>query len=334
VSPARFTFNDGERTIRFGPGVVAEAVDVLGGPGYTLLTTERTARMAPRVVEAAAAVHHVPHGLVEDVAGELLAIVEGDRLVGLGGGRVVDAAKSLAAARTAAGHPTRALAIPTTLSGAEMSGGHRIAKGAASELRVRCAVVVNDPALSASQPVPALAASAANALGHAAEAPCTVHANPVATLAALEGARTIAAAFRRRGDEPDRHALALGALLAGYAIGSAGLGLHHVLAQTLVRAAGASHGQANAALLPHTLGALAWRFPAQAVALEEALGEDPSDAAGRLAGLARAGGIRELGIEADALRRCADVAAERAELDATPPRADRAELLAIYESAF
>jgi alcohol dehydrogenase class IV len=334
VSPAGFTWNDGERTIRFGPGVVAEAVDVLGGPGYTLLTTERTARMAPRVVEAAATVHHVPHGLVEDVAGELLAAVEGDRLVALGGGRVVDVAKSLAAARTAGGRPTRALAIPTTLSGAEMSAGHRIAKGAVSDLRVRPAVVVNDPALSASQPVPALAASAANALGHAAEAPCTVRANPVATLAALEGARAIAGAFRRRDREPDRPALALGALLAGYAIGSSGLGLHHVLAQTLVRVAGAAHGQANAVLLAHTLGALAWRFPTQAAALEEVLGEDPSDAAGRLAALARAERIRELRIEADTLRACADVAAERAELDATPPRADRAELLAIYESAF
>jgi alcohol dehydrogenase class IV len=330
----RFTWNDGERTIRFGPGVVAEAVDVLGGPGYTLLTTERTAQMAPRVVEAAAAAHHVPHGLVEDVAGELLGSVEGDRLAALGGGRVVDVAKSLAAARTAAGHPTRALAIPTTLSGAEMSPIHRIARGAASDLRVRPAVVVNDPSLSASQPVPALAASAANALGHAAEAPCTVRANPVATLAALEAARAIAGAFRRRDREPDRPALALAALLAGYAIGSAGLGLHHVLAQTLVRVAGAAHGQANAVLLVHTLGALAWRFPAQAEALEEALGEDPAEAAGRLAALAGAERIRELGIESETLRRCADVAAERAELDATPPRADRAELVAIYGSAF
>jgi alcohol dehydrogenase class IV len=107
-----------------------------------------------------------------------------------------------------------------------------------------------------------------------------------------------------------------------------------VLAQTLVRVAGAAHGQANAALLPHTLGALAWRFPAQATALEEALGEDPAEAAGRLATLAGAERIRELRIEADALPGCADVAAERAELDATPPRADRAELLAIYENAW
>ena len=36
-----FTWADGERTIHFGRGVAAEAVDALGGAGYTLLTTER-----------------------------------------------------------------------------------------------------------------------------------------------------------------------------------------------------------------------------------------------------------------------------------------------------
>jgi alcohol dehydrogenase class IV len=107
-----------------------------------------------------------------------------------------------------------------------------------------------------------------------------------------------------------------------------------VLAQTLVRAGGAPHAKANAVLLPHTLAALAWRFPDQAAGLAERLGEDPVDAATRLARLAHAERISTLGIDAAALARCADVAAERAELDATPPRADRAELLAIYESAW
>ena len=123
--------------------------------------------------------------------------------------------------------------------------------------------MVNDPALSASQPVPELAASALNALGHAAEAPCTsAPQTRSSTSWRREAARILGAAFVARG-EPDRDALALGALLAGYAIDASGLGLHHVLAQTLVRAAGVGHGPANAVLLPHTLGALAWRGPAR-----------------------------------------------------------------------
>ena len=95
------------------------------------------------------------------------------------------------------------MAVPTTLSGAEMTRIHRQARGGDQRApNVRPRVVVNDPALSASQPVAELAASALNALGHAAEGPCTPLANPVATLA---GARRRAADRRARcAREPDR----------------------------------------------------------------------------------------------------------------------------------
>ena len=264
LSVREFTWVDGERTIHFGPA--DDAVEHLGGPGYTLLTTERAQAAAPHVAQAAATTHHVARGQVDAVAGDLLGDVGGDRLVALGGGRVVDVAKALAAATGA-----RAMAVPTTLSGAEMTRGHRHARGIEeSTPRVRAAVVVFDPALAASQPEAELAASTLNALGHAVEGPCTVLANPVATLAALEAARLLAAGWA--GEQPDRETLALGALLAGYTIDSTGLGLHHVLAQTLVRLAGAGHGPANAVLLPHTIGALAHRAPQAIAALDAAVG--------------------------------------------------------------
>ena len=326
-----FTWQDGERTIRFGRGCAADAVDVLGGEGYALLTTERAAGMAPAVVGAAGAVHHVPGGLVDEIAADLLGPAGGaDRIVALGGGRVVDTAKALAAAGGG-----RAMAVPTTLSGAEMTRIHRLPAGVdpATVSPVRCAAVVNDPALCASQPVDDLAASALNALGHAVEAPCTPRANPVATLAALRSAELLVGAFAAEA-EPDGVALALGALLAGYAIDSAGYGLHHVLSQTLVRVLGAGHGPANAILLPHTIGALAGRFPRQHEALTAALGEDPAAAAARLCALTGATRLEDLGIERSRLGEAADAAARRAELDLTPPRAGRAELLALYERAY
>ncbi len=326
VGSDSFTWQDGERTIRFGRGAAAEAVEVLGGPGYTLLTTERAAAMAPAVAEAAGAVHHVPDGLVDEIAAALLGEVAGaERIVALGGGRVIDTAKALAAAGGG-----RAMAVPTTLSGAEMTRSHRLPAGVRAA-RVRCAAVVNDPALSASQPVDALAASALNALGHAVEAPCTPQANPVATLAAVRSAALLVGAFGPAG--PDRDALALGALLAGYAIDSAGYGLHHVLAQTLARVAGVGHGPANAILLPHTIGALAWRFPRQHDELAEALDEDPAEAAARVRELTGTIRLQDVGLRCEDLAACADAAAERSELDHTPPRAGRAELLALYEHA-
>jgi alcohol dehydrogenase class IV len=325
-----FVWRDGERTIRFGRGVSAEAVDALGGPGYLLLTTPRAAGRLPAVVDAAARVHHVPGGLVPALAAAALDDANGaERVVALGGGRVIDVAKAVAAALGGA----RAMAIPTTLSGAEMTRGHRHAEGVdEATARVRCAVVVHDPALAASQPLPELAASALNALGHAVEGPCTTARNPVATLAAHDAARRLVAGFG--GAEPDRDELALGALLAGYTIDSAGFGLHHVMAQTLVRNGIASHGAANAIMLPHTIPALARRAPDEHAALTAVLGEEPAAAAARICALTGATRLRELGAEVNDLDACAQVAAQRRELDHTPPRAHPTELRALYAAAW
>jgi alcohol dehydrogenase class IV len=255
--------------------------------------------------------------------------LEGELLVALGGGRVIDVAKALAAADP----PRRVAAIPTTLSAAEMTSLHRQAAGVSADTPgVRPAIVLNDPALSASQPAEQLAASAANALGHAVEAPLTPLASPVTTMAAHAGGRMLVDGLAP--DEPARDRLALGALLAGYAIGAAGYGLHHVMSQTAVRLGGVGHGPANAILLPHTLQALARRFPDRVAELRQALGDDPAAIAAEFARRAGTARLRDAGVEAERLAECADAAAGRMELALTPPPADRDELLAIYEAAW
>lgn len=320
-----FHWRDGERLIRFGRGALSEAPQLLG-EGYALLTTERALATATALADGAAAVHHVRAGRVDEVAGELRPQVRGELLVALGGGRVVDVAKALAAA---AGPPARAAAVPTTLSAAEMTTLHRHAADVhPGTPRVRAAIVLNDPALSASQPAPELAASAGNALAHAVEAPLTTLANPVSTLAALDGARRLVEGMA--GEEPDRDQVALGALLAGYATDSAFYGLHHVMSQTLVRVGGAAHGPANTVLLPHTIAALQRRFPDGLRPIREVVGDAPE----RLRERAGLTGIRDLGVEHDALAAGADAAAQRPELDLTPPRASREELLELYEAAW
>lgn len=334
-----FDWRDGERTIHFGRGRLAEAVDLVGGPGFTLLTTARAAADGLELVAAARSVHHVAAGRVDEAAGALRGAVTGERLVALGGGRVIDTAKALASGIGHDGGTSRVLAVPTTLSGAEMTWVHRHAAGVpAGAARTRPAVVVCDPGLAASQPLAGLAASALNALGHAAEAPVTTLTNPVASLVALEAARLLAGALggddaTRRDGEPDRDALALGGLLAGYAIDSAWYGLHHVLSQTAVRVCGIGHGPANAILLPHTIAALRARFPAALARLDAAVGGDASDAASGICALTGATRLAELGVIAAQLDACADAAAGRDELELTPPRAARAELRAIYNAA-
>ena len=318
-----FTWRDGERIVRFGRGALAEAPDLLDD-GYVLLTTPRAQESAPAVVAGAAAVHHVATGRVDEVAGDLLDEVEGDLLVALGGGRVVDVPEALAAARGAG-----AAAIPTTLSAAEMTRGHRHARGVdPATPRVRPRIVLNDPALCASQPAADLAASAANALGHAIEGPLTPRASPVPVLAAREAAHLLAR-------DDDRDALALGALLAGYVIDSTGYGLHHVLSQTLARWAGVWHGHANAAMLPHATVALRRRAPEALAALDAAAGLEMEALARRLAHHAGAQQLRDLGVTEDALETCVrEVLARRRDLEGTPPAAGEAEIRSLYEAAY
>src|SRR4051794_6903025 len=324
-----FTWQDGERTVRFGRGTIADAPELLGD-AYTLLTTERGQAAAPGVVERAGAVHLVAHGQVDALARDLHdAVGAPELLVALGGGRVIDVAKALAGARDA----TRVAAIPTTLSAAEMTSGHRRPAGMERAARnVRPAIVLNDPDLSASQPAGELAASSANALAHAVEAPITTLASPVPTLAAREATRLIDVAWLVEGEDPSyvgREQLAHASLLSGYAIDASRYGLSHVLSQTLVRLAGAGHGQANAAVLPVAIAALERRNPGRV---------DPdgtlAELARRLARRAGADGIRRIGVDEDRLDACADAAAQRPDLALTPPAADRDELRALYAQAW
>jgi alcohol dehydrogenase class IV len=328
--PESFRWHDGDRTIRFGRGALADAPELLG-TGYVLLTTPRAATAAPSVVERARERHDVPPGRVDEVSAALIERLDGTSdalLVALGGGRVIDVAKALCAA----GAGRAVAAVPTTLSAAEMTGTYRPPAGV-RYCRIRPAIVLNDPALSGSQPEEGLAASAANAFAHAIEGPLTIHASPVPTLAGHEAARRIAGAWA--GGEPDRDELALGALLSGYAIDAMGYGLHHIAAQTLVREGGAGHGPANAVLLPHTVEALRRRLPERVASLDRAVGADVSAVAADLARRAGAERIRDLGVPADRLDAIAEAAAVRADgLALTPPAADLTELRELYARAW
>lgn len=332
LPPKPFRWQDGERLVVFGRGTLGQAGELLGR-GYLLLSTPRALGAASELAENAREVVLVPDGRVDELAGQLRPGVNGELLVALGGGRVIDTAKALAAADP----PRRVAAIPTTLSGAEMTAIHRHAAGVPAEApRVRPAIVVNDPALTASQATPALAQSAANALGHALEGPLTALGNPVASLAAVRSVRLLSDGFADDQPEPGaRESLALGALLAGYVIGSTGYGLHHVLSQTLVRFAGIDHGAANAIMLPWSLRALARRGGrALFEVVRDAVGAEPAALAVHLRDLGGARSLAQAGVNEDDLDVCAQQASARPELNMTPPPADEAELRELYRSAY
>jgi alcohol dehydrogenase class IV len=330
-----FTWLDGERLIRFGRGALAEAPALLaqrGFEGYAAVTTERAAAAAPALLEGAAQVLHVPSGRVDEISAELLPGVGERPLLALGGGRVIDVSKALSGAGAG---PTAA--VPTTLSGAPMTAFHRTPAGVADARWSRPSLVVADVELMESQPTAQRAASAMNALAHAMEALYGPLRNPVAEAAALRAAQLLAEAVLR--DDPEPGQLALGSVLGGYAVGSAGLGFHHALCQTLVRALGTPHAKTKGVLLPHTARAAAGRAPAAMGALATALGDpagDPEAAGPYLARLAARSGhtrLRTLGVERDQLPAVAAAAAEHRGVQVTPDPPRRDELLALLEAA-
>jgi alcohol dehydrogenase class IV len=254
-----FAWRDGERTIVFREGGVAETPGLLAGgiwERFELLTTPRALRAAPlELAERASAVHEVSAGAVPEAAAAIIDSVRNPTLVALGGGRVIDSAKAIAAVRGG-----RVCAVPTTLSGAEMTTIHRLPAHHEHEARhlVRPVLVIADPLEMTTLDDLRLRASAMNSLAHGAEALYTPLANPVTSMAALRAAELLS------GDLGDRSDVALGALLAGYASGSTGIAVHHAVCQMIVRLAGTPHAETNAVMLPHSA-----RMMAERVELDE-----------------------------------------------------------------
>ena len=327
-----FTWIDGDRLVRFAPGGVAEAPGILAGQGFgefALLTTARAAAAAPAVADDAAAVIDVPAGAVDVVSAEIRGEVGGRPLVALGGGRVVDAAKAIGGADGLA-----VAAIPTTLSGAEMTRFHRMPAGFDGWQLTRPTVVVADSDLMASAPMPGLAASAMNALAHAMEALYTPLANPVATGAGLRAAQELADGLAD--DEPDRPRLALGALLAGYATGSAGLAVHHIVCQTIVRVCGTPHAETNAVMLPHFARMMERNAPGPMREFAAAVGAGEGGAGDRVAELAARSGVTrlsELGVSAGALPSVVEAVSQRPDLANSPGPPTPDDIREVLEAA-
>ncbi len=345
---ADFSWRDAGRTVVFRRGGLASAVEVLRENGvgeFELLSTERALGdldEAEALAAAATCVHEVAKGQVPAAAAALMGALappshaeEGVRvrpLVALGGGRVVDVAKAIAAISGA-----EVVAIPTTLSGAPMTAIHRLPAGAEERVRgmVRPSLVIADPEAMTGQPEREMRASAMNALAHGADTLYSPMSNPVSEMTALRGAELIGSALDEERETRDRGDLALGSILCGYAIDSAGLGLHHVICQTLVRVCGIPHAETNAAILPQALAFLAERAPEPNGRLASLLGTDMAGLAQRVGELGRPERLGELGGDEAKLDEALDAMLQRPELERVPgPSPSREDLERIVRAAW
>ena len=285
--------------IIFGPGALAQlsaAVDRFGWRRLLLCTTG-SARRSGRAAQIEAALgarlaavydHVQPHVPDSQVA-EALALADEnavDAVIGMGGGSPLGMAKAVASAleEKRTGRPARAAfptdqplvkvaAIPTTYAGSEMTAGYGVTRqegGTARKVtvadpKIAPKLVIYDPQLTLDLPPEMTAATGINALAHCIEALYSITRHPLSSAAAISGVRHIINALPRCyavGDDLEaRTAMLMGAHLAGAALASVAMGLHHGLCHVLGGTAGVPHGIANSILLPHAM-----RFNADAPA--------------------------------------------------------------------
>ena len=301
--------------IIFGPGALARLSDAVDRFGWRrlMLCTTGSARRGGRVAQIEAALGerlvatydrvqpHVPDFQLAEAL--VLAVKhEVDVVIGLGGGSPIGMAKAVASAleEKRTGRPARAafptdqplvpvVAIPTTYAGSEMTAvygvTHQQADGSSRKVtvadpKVAPKLVIYDPQLTLDLPPEMTAATGINALAHCIEALYSVTRHPLSTAAAVSGVRHIVNALPRcynaGHDIEARTEMLMGAHLAGAALASVAMGLHHGLCHVLGGTAGVPHGVANSIVLPHAM-----RFNADATAPQlapaaEAMGIAPN----------------------------------------------------------
>jgi maleylacetate reductase len=286
-------------------------------------------------VEVAGAWREVPSDRVADAVGDAHG---SDALLAVGGGSAIDLAKAISAETK-----LPVVSIPTTYSGSEWTSffgvrdPERRMKGGGGGANL--AGIVYEPALTLGLRRAETVGTALNALAHAAEALYVDRGNAEAERHALAGAALIALALPRvaadGGDLDARTELLEGAMHAGAALGSAGMGLGHAMAQALGGRYGLPHGAMNAISLPPAL-----RFNEPVAAAEIArFGEametdDPISRVEQLAALGGFGRLRDFGVPENELREIAEATAARPAARANPRPASVAQIEDLLRSVW
>ncbi|MGH3201241.1 MAG: iron-containing alcohol dehydrogenase family protein [Streptosporangiaceae bacterium] len=377
----------GGQTILFGTGAsdraLAGALAKIGTSRVAIVCNRSVAdagtvrTLAERALRAAAVVARldtisagVPAHEVEKVAAEWRPLGI-DTLVAIGGGSAIDTAKALSLLLSGVGSELSdffvrpgevrdypggdfpaVVAVPTTLSGAEVTASAGISTGGEKRLirveQISPRIVCADPANLLPTPQPLLASTGFCALAHGIEAVYSVKRNPVSTALALRSAALLGAGLGELSagaPVPEQAAgpLASGATLAALALKGCSSGLQHVICRVLGGSAGLPHGVGHSIMLPSVLRYNRPSSQQEQECFSKAAGVFRAEAEGDLAGqierlrelTGAPASLHEAGLSRAQLAGCAQKVFRHSGLASNPRAvASEEEILAILDAAW
>lgn len=317
-----FVYESLPSRVVFGAGSIeklAAEVERLGASRALILCTPEQREVAERAAMALGdraggvfdrAVMHVPIEVADEARVEA-GRLEADCCVAVGGGSTTGLAKAISLTSE-----LPILAVPTTYAGSEMTPIWGLTeagvKRTGRDVRVLPKTVIYDPLLTLTLPPALSVTSGINAIAHCVEALYAKDANPIISMLAEDAIRALAqslpAIVKSPQDVQARTQALYGAWLAGVALGTVGMALHHKLCHTLGGSFGLPHAETHTVILPHAVAYNAAGAPEAMKRLDRALG-------GRTLGdLAKSLGaptsLRQLGMREEDLDRAADLAVQ------------------------
>jgi len=329
------------RVIHWGAGSVAKLESELARLSIeriALVTTRSLLSSLEKIpatpVATVVIAQHAPMSQV-DAGVEDVSSARADGIVSFGGGSAIDAAKIISLRlANGGGRALPHIAIPTTLSVAELAAGAGFTNEAGDKAGMRdprllAETVIYDAEVTLGTPMGLWLSTGIRALDHGVEGFLAEGEHPFNDVMALEGIRRLFESLPRAKASPDdldvRTENQLAAWFSFTLPGASASGLSHTMGKQIGARYRIPHGVTSCLLLPHVMRYLERRMPERVALLCEATGLDP---AGRVQGLIESLGLPQhiaaYGIGGPELRRAAD------ELGGKYPAA---ELLEIYLAA-
>jgi maleylacetate reductase len=234
---------------------------------------------------------HAPMSQI-DAGVEQASSADADAIVSFGGGSAIDAAKIISVRlANGGGRALPHIAIPTTLSVAELAAGAGFTNEAGDKAGMRdprllVETVIYDAQLTLATPMALWLSTGIRALDHAVEGFLAEGEHPFNDVMALEAIRRLFESLPRAKASPhDLDVRTENQLAAWFSFtlpGASASGLSHMMGKQIGARHGIPHGVTSCLLLPNVIRFLERRMPDRVALLSGATGPDPAGRVQRL----------------------------------------------------